>query len=143
MTIIESVRVWLRTYPPLKDGRLGVDCLPEEAQAYSIDSIPGPEVIQSYMDGSALKQFDFVLSSREFWGDEIAQNTDNLRWYEAFSKWVRDQNRRPKNLPKLGAERTAQKVEVTTSGYPFLVSENGKARYQIQCKCTYFEKGAR
>lgn len=143
MTNIEAVREWLRTYPPLSTGRLGVDFLPEDAQAYSVDSVPGPEIVKRYLDGSAVKQFSFVLASTEFYGNQIAQNTDNLVWYESFSEWVRNQNRRPKNLPVLSSERTAQKVEVTTSGYPFLTSQDGRARYQIQLKMTYLERGTR
>ena len=142
-TIIEAIRGWLRSYPPLADGRLGVDCLPEEAKTYSIDAIPGPEIVKQYLDGSTVKQFDFVLASRVFWGDQIIQNTDNLEWYENFSVWVKQQNQKPKHLPELGEYRTAQKIEVTTSGYLFQVSEDGKARYQIQLKLTYYEKGER
>lgn len=143
MTIIEAIRDWLRTYPPLADGRLGVDCLPEEAQTYSIDAIPCPEVIKGYMDGAALKQFDFVLASRVFHGNKIKQNMDNLEWYESFSRWVRAQNQRPKHLPDLGEGRTAQRVTVSTSGYLYQVSEEGRARYQIQLKLIYFEQGGR
>lgn len=64
-------------------------------------------------------------------------------FYEAFSRWVEIQNRRPRHLPELSDGRSAQKVEVTTSGYPFLVDDHGTARYQIQMKLTYFEKGER
>ena len=143
MTIVESVRTWLRTYRPLSSGRLGVDYLPEEAKTYSVDSVPSAEIVKKYVDGSAVKQFLFTLSSREFRADDIRGNTENLAFYEAFSQWVAAQNRRPKNLPKLDGGRTAQKVEVTTSGYPFLVNDHGTARYQIQLKLTYFEKGMR
>lgn len=143
MTNIEAVRAWLRTYPPLADGRIGVDFLPADAQTYSVDSVPGPETVTRYLDGSAIRQFDFVLASRVFYGDQIAQNTDNLDWYEAFSGWVRAQNRRPKHLPQLAEGRTARAVEVTTSGYPFQVSDDGRARYQIQLKLTYYERGNR
>ena len=129
MTIIESVRAWLRTYPPLAEGRLGVDYLPEET-------------VKRYLDGSAQKRFLFVLASREFQGDNIQGNTENLAFYEAFSRWVEAQNRRPKHLPELDNGRTAQRVEVTTSGYPFLVDDHGTARYQIQMRLDYFEKGA-
>ena len=143
MTNMEAVRSWLRTYGPLSKGRIGVDFLPEDKQTYSVDSVPGPEIIKRYMDGSALKQFDFVIASREFYGDSIGQNSDNLRWYEEFSAWVVQQNRRPKNLPLLSEGRQARSVEVTTSGYPFQMSQDGAARYQIQLKMTYYEKGTR
>ena len=142
MTIIESVRAWLCTYPPLAEGRLGVDYLPEEARTYSVDSVPAEETVKRYLDGSAQKRFLFVLASREFQGDNIQGNTENLAFYEAFSRWVEAQNRRPKHLPELDNGRTAQRVEVTTSGYPFLVDDHGTARYQIQMRLDYFEKGA-
>ena len=61
MTNMEAVRSWLRTYEPLSKGRIGVDFLPEDKQTYSVDSVPGPEIVKSYIDGSAIKQFDFVL----------------------------------------------------------------------------------
>lgn len=141
MTVIEAVRIWLRTYPPLASGRLGVDYLPEDAKTYSVDSVPGKEIIRQYLDGSCVKQFDFVLASREFLGDAIKSNTENLAFYEAFARWVRDCNRRPKHLPALGDNRTARSVEVSTSGYPFQVSPDGMARYQIQLKLIYLEEG--
>ena len=58
MTNIEAVRKWLRTYESLSSGRLGVDFLPEKAQTYSVDSVPGPEIVKRYLDGSAVKQVD-------------------------------------------------------------------------------------
>lgn len=143
MTIIESLRAWLRAYPPLASGRLGVDFLPEKAKAYSVDTVPCKEVVKPYLDGSCVKQYLFTLASREFRADDIRENTENLAFYEAFSRWVEDQNRHPRRLPELGGGRTAQRVEVTTSGYPFLVDGHGTARYQIQMKLTYFQKGAR
>ena len=144
MTNIEAVRAWLRTYPPLASGRLGVDFLPPDAQTYSVEVTPCKEVIKRYRDGSAIKQFDFVLASREFYQDDIAQNTDNLSFYEDFAQWVEKQNRRTgKHLPRLAAGRDPQRVEVTSTGYPFLVDEQGTARYQIQMKLTYYQKGDR
>ena len=143
MTIVESVRTWLRTYQPLASGRLGVDYLPEEAKTYSVDTVPTKETVKRYLDGSAVKQYLFTLASREFRADDIQGNTENLAFYEAFSRWVEIQNRRPRHLPELSDGRSARKVEVTTSGYPFLVDDHGTARYQIQMKLTYFEKGER
>lgn len=143
MTIIEAVRAWLRTYPPLSKGRLGVDFLPEKARTYSVDTVPCRELVKRYLDGSCVKQYLFTLASREFRADDIRGNSENLAFYEAFSRWIEAQNRRPRHLPELGEGRTATGVEVTTSGYPFLVDEHGTARYQIQLKLTYFQKGER
>lgn len=142
MTIIEALRGWLRTYEPLSTGRLAVDFLPKEAQTYSVDSVPCKEEVKRYLDGSSLRQFLFTLSSREFKGEDIQQNTDNLAFYEGFSAWVARQDR-ARRLPDLGEGRKARKIEVSTSGYPFQVDEHGTARYQIQLRLEYFEKGAR
>lgn len=142
MTIIEALRGWLRTYPPLSKGRLAVDFLPKEAQTYSVDSVPCKEETKRYLDGSSLRQFLFTLSSREFKGEDIQQNTDNLAFYEGFSAWVARQDR-ARRLPDLGEGRKARKIEVSTSGYPFQVDEHGTARYQIQLRLEYFQKGTR
>lgn len=142
MTMIEAVRGWLRTYEPLSTGRLAVDFLPKQARTYSIDSVPCKEEVKRYLDGSSLRQFLFTLSSRNFKSEDIGQNTDNLAFYEAFAAWVLRQNQE-KNLPALADGRTVRKIEVTTSGYPFQVDENGTARYQIQLRLEYFQKGAR
>lgn len=142
MTVIEAVRTWLRMYEPLSKGRLAVDFLPKQAQTYSVDTVPCKEEVKLYMDGSSLRQFLFVLSSRKFKGEDIGQNTSNLAFYEAFSDWVLLQNQ-TKNFPVLPNGRLARKIEVTTSGYPFQVDEQGTARYQIQLRMEYFQKGIR
>ncbi len=142
MTLIEALRGWLRTYEPLSAGRLAVDFLPKQARTYSVDSVPCKEEVKRYLDGSSLRQFLFTLSSREFKGEDITQNVDNLAFYEGFSSWVLQQNR-ARRLPALGEGRTARKIEVATSGYPFQVDEHGTARYQIQLRLEYFQKGER
>lgn len=142
MTRIEALRGWLRTYEPLSAGRLAVDFLPKQARTYSVDSVPCKEEVKQYLDGSSLRQFLFTLSSREFKGEDITQNVDNLAFYEGFSSWVLQQNR-ARRLPALGEGRTARKIEVATSGYPFQVDEHGTARYQIQLRLEYFQKGER
>lgn len=143
MTIIESIRIWLKTCPVLEGERLNIDFLPVEAQSYSVEVVPGRGTIKQYMDGSALKQFLFVLASREFAESDIAQNADNLQFYEDFAQWVERQNRRPKHLPYLGDGRNAQKITVTTPGYLYLRDDHGTARYQIQMELTYLQRGER
>ena len=142
MTLIEALRGWLRTYEPLSAGRLAVDFLPKQARTYSVDSVPCKEEVKQYLDGSSLRQFLSTLSSREFKGEDITQNVDNLAFYEGFTAWVLQQNR-DRRLPALGEGRTARKIEVATSGYPFQVDEHGTARYQIQLRLEYFQLSPR
>lgn len=138
MSIAEAVQKFIRTYPPLANNRIEVDCLPEEVGSYSIGIIPCKEWLKRYVDGSGIKQFQFVLSSREAFGEEIRQQLDNLGFYEDFSNWL-DQQTAARTLPDLGTGKTPLLVEATTSGYAFIPDTN-TARYQIQCRLTYTQE---
>lgn len=141
MTIIESVRTFLSTCPLLSGGVLNIDFLPEEAASYSVDVVPVAPVIKQYVDGSSVRRFAFVLSTRATYGEYARQQIDNLAFFDQLSDWLYLQNRL-KNFPVLDTGLQAQKLEVTTSGY-ILQANTETARYQIQCCLTYFQKGAR
>ncbi|MFQ7774274.1 MAG: chloramphenicol resistance protein [Anaerotignum faecicola] len=135
--IMEEVRKFLRTYPPLAEGKLHVDFLPEEAQSYSVEAVPAKEIVRSYVDGSTVRQFLFVVASREFFGDKTRQQLDNLSFYGDFSEWLREQTMAGK-LPNLGEGRKVMLMEATTSGYA-MAAEASMARYQIQCRMEFFQ----
>ena len=138
MTVMENVRAWLRQYPELK-GRLDVDFLDEDADTYSIDTIPCEEIIKRYRDGSQVKQFQFAVSSRRYYDQNITQNLGNLEFFEKLTEWV-EKKAHKRELPEMDNNRTAQKIVVTSTAYPFVVSEDGKARYQMQMRLEYFNK---
>lgn len=138
MTVMECVRTWLRQYPGL-NGRLDVDFLDENADAYSIDTIPCEEIIKRYKDGSTIKQFQFAVSSRRYYEQNIKQNLSNLEFFEGLTAWV-EQKAQQRELPQMDNNRTALKIIVTSTAYPFVVSEDGKARYQLQMRLEYFSK---
>lgn len=139
MTIIESIRKYLEGCPLLNGGKLNVDFLPEEATACSVDVVPVKPVVKAYLDGSSKRQFLFVFATRAYYGDHIRQQLDNLCLFEAFEEWL-DQQNRARSFPDLGEGRTVQKMEVTTSGYVF-APDTDTARYQIQCRLSYFQRG--
>lgn len=139
MTVMQCVQKWLKTYSGLS-GRLDVDFLDEEADTYSVDTIPCEEVIKRYKDGGKLKQFQFAVSSRRFYEQNITQNLSNLQFFEDLSYWIEEKAHK-KELPSMDKGRTAQKIVVTSTAYPFVVSEDGKARYQIQMRLEYYQKG--
>ena len=139
MTMIEAIRKYLESCPVLNGGKLNVDFLPQDATTYSVDVVPTTPVVKRYLDGSSARQFLFVFATRAFYGEHIRQQLDNLCLFEEFEEWVDKQNR-AKTFPDLGEGRTAQKLEVTTSGYVF-APETDTARYQIQCRLSYFQKG--
>ena len=138
MTVIESVQKWLKTYNGLK-GRLDVDFLPEDADTYSVDTIPCEEVLKRYKDGGTMKQFQFAVSSRRYYEQNIKNNLSNLQFFEDLTAWV-EKKARARELPAMDKERQPLKIVVTSTAYPFIVSEDGKARYQIQMRLEYFQK---
>ena len=140
MTVIESVQKWLKTYDGLK-GRLDVDFLPEDADTYSVDTIPCEEVLKRYKDGGTMKQFQFAVSSRRFYEQNIKQNISNLQFFEDLTTWVEKQAL-ARQFPTMDKGRQPIKIVVTSTAYPFIVSEDGKARYQIQLRLEYYQKGS-
>lgn len=142
MTIIDGVRAWLKTYEGLADGRLSVDFLPEEAKSYSVDTVPTAEIVKRYLDGSSIRQFLFCVSSREFYSDNITQNVDNQAFYEGLAAWLERKSKR-RQFPDIGAGRAVRSIEISSTAYPFIVDDHGTARYQLQLKLTYFQKGDR
>ena len=142
MTIIDGVRAWLKTYEGLADGRLSVDFLPEEAKSYSVDTVPTTEIVKRYLDGSSIRQYLFCVSSREFYSDDIAQNVDNQAFYEGLSSWLESKSKR-RQVPDIGTGRTVRTIEISSTAYPFIVDDHGTARYQLQLRLTYFQKGDR
>lgn len=138
MTVMQCVQEWLKTYGGLS-GRLDVDFLDEDADTYSVDTIPCEEVIKRYKDGSKLKQFQFAVSSRRFYDQNIKQNLSNLQFFEDLTEWV-ESKATARELPTMDKGRTAQKIVVTSTAYPFVISEDGKARYQIQMRLEYYQK---
>lgn len=138
MTVIESVREWLKEFSGLS-GRLDVDFLGEDADTYSIDTIPSEEVIKRYKDGGCVKQFQFAVSSRRFYDQNIAQNIENLKFFEDLGAWV-EERAKARKLPVMDGGKTAQKIVVTSTAYPFIISEDGKARYQMQMRLEYYKE---
>lgn len=138
MAVMQSVQKWLKTYSGLS-GRLDVDFLDENADAYSVDTIPCEEVIKRYKDGGTVRQFQFAVSSRRYYEQNIKNNLSNLQFFEDLTAWV-ENKARLRQLPTMDKGRIAQKIVVTSTAYPFIISEDGKARYQIQMRLEYYQK---
>lgn len=139
MTVMQCVRTWLKGYSGLS-GRLDVDFLDDGPDTYSVDTIPCEEIVKRYRDGSAVKQFQFAVSSRRFYDQNIKQNLENLEFFEGLTRWI-EGKALAREFPVMDNNRTAQKIVVTSTAYPFVVTEDGKARYQLQMRLEYYQKG--
>lgn len=141
--IIDSVRQFILTCPFLNESsdgeiRINVNYLGENSTVYSIEEIPCDPVIQTYITGDMIKQYQFIFCSRESYSAEEKQNLANSGFYEKFSTWIKEQNNL-KNWPALDNELKSQGIKVISPGYAFQVSTD-RVRYQIELKLEYFEK---
>ena len=136
--IIEKVREYFLKCPLIDVKRqINVDYLGVDAVEYTIDSVPVEPTLNKYVDGGALKQFVFVFGSREYYGADVLQNMDNSGFYQLFYEWLDKQNNIG-NLPLLEGGKIAKEIKAITQGYMFDSGEES-ARYQIQCRLTYYE----
>jgi hypothetical protein len=146
VSIIESLRNYISTYPNLKTFddilKVFVDYSNNEnATTYSIEEgITSNPIIKRYTVGSTVRQYLFTFSSIEFYGSDVQQNIDNCGFYEDFADWL-ENNTKNKILPILTGNRQAISVEVLTNGYLFGSSEDmTTARYQVQLRLKYFQE---
>lgn len=118
---------------------IGVDYLGADPTSYSIESVPVEPIVKQYVDGSTLRQLDFVFASREAYGEEVRQNIENLGFYEAFAAWLEECSIKG-FFPDLGENREVRSIKALTNGYPFNTSVHD-AKYQVQCRIGYYQKG--
>lgn len=145
MSVIGDVRTFIAGCPFLNEfsqgiGKLiNVNYLDEGKKSYMVEpSVNDRPIKKRYMDGSTVRQLNFIFASREYFGRELAENLDIDEFYEKFSEWLEECSME-KKLPILGEGKEARKIEATTHGYVFDASET-LAQYQIQCKLTYFQE---
>lgn len=112
-----------------------VDFIGDEAITYTIEPIPVEPVIRPYTDGSSLRQYVFQFGSREYYDNGVAQNIENLDFYERFKNEIETKN---KNgiLPDVEG---IQSIECLTDGTIQDV-QNGTAKYIIQMRITYIKE---
>lgn len=141
MTIIESVREYINTYSELAQfAKLNVDYLANKPTEYTIDPVPSEIVIEEDILGNSTRQFLFVFASREAFGPSALDNMANSGFYEDFNEWISEQNKNGV-LPQLETGKTPTKIECLGLGYLF-ENDSDTARYQIQCRLIYDQKGS-
>lgn len=142
--LMEGIREFVKTCPCLQTyldalrRDVNVEYLTDKEKNYSIESEPIAPVVKRYMDGSAIKQFAFIFSSRESYGREVIENLSNCGFYEEFADWIEECNIK-RVFPSIGEKREVTKMRATTTPYVFDTSES-TAKYQIQIVLQYHQR---
>ena len=132
--MIEKIRYYFKTKVTLAEefDNILVDFLGEDATSYSIEPIPVEPKIRPYRDGGSLNQYVFQFGSREFYDNSVAQNINNLGFYERFQEEIETNNKNGV-LPDI---KGIQSIECLNNGTIQDV-QNGTAKYVIQMRITY------
>lgn len=139
--IIKALRDYISQCSYLYEFNKGIniDYLDNNSTMYSIEEVPCEPIIKRYINGDTKRQYDFIFASRESYGADVFQNIENSGFYENFSRWIEEESSKG-NLPSLEGNRESLEIKVSTTGYAFQTDDNS-ARYQIQLKLIYFQKG--
>ena len=141
--IIDSIRNYMRNLECLdtfnNDIRVNINYLEENPDTYSIEEVPINPIIKKYINGDSIRQYAFIFTSREPYGVDILTNIDNSGFYEKLADEI-ERNNENEIFPLLDDGLEPLKIEVTSTGYAFAVTED-TAQFQIQLKLKYFKKG--
>jgi hypothetical protein len=135
--MIEEIRNYFKNHIQLATEfqNILVDFIGDEAITYTIEPIPVEPIIRNYTDGSSLRQYVFQFGSREYYDNGVAQNIENLDFYEKFKDEIETNNKNGV-LPDIDG---IQSIECLTDGTIQDV-QSGTAKYIIQMRITYLKE---
>lgn len=137
-SIIEGLSNYFLSCPLLKDGVFRVNALGSEPVEYAIESAITSPIIQTYVDGSSIRQYQFNFNSREAYSMDRILAIQSESFYEEFCNWMEEQNSSG-NLPEMPEGCEAQSLTVLAPGY-MLDATMENAFYQVQLQLQYFKE---
>lgn len=121
---------------------LGFNFSPESPDNIAFVTNYSDKVRKKYIYG-AEKEYGFtIIITKAYSTDTDDLNLEAMNFAQAFMDWLDEQNRL-KNYPEFPESCQIRKME-NLQNMPNLAGINpqGLARYMIQCRLIYFEKGA-
>lgn len=112
--------------------RINVDFLGENPTEFAIVPIPVDPILEKYVDGSSLRQYQFQLISCNDYGADVLQNMSNSKFYEDLYDLI-ELNNSKGILPDING---IESIECLNNG-AILDATTNTARYSIQMKITY------
>lgn len=137
-SIIEGISDYFLKCPLLKDGVFRVDAMGDHGIEYAIETSVFTPILETYINGDTLRQYQFDFGSREYYSMDRIQNIQNSAFYENFSNWIEEQNKRM-NFPELPEDCHPEALEILSPGYLFDGSMRN-ARYKIQLRLLYVKE---
>jgi hypothetical protein len=143
MSIINAIKNYLKTFSGLPENApIWVNFLgpsPSNTE-YAVVPLAGAKVVESYIDGSSLREFPFAFQSMESTADDL-ERLETAGFYEAFADWLEQQTNNGV-FPSLGTGKKAVSIKAVGWAYLYEQGNSDTGIYQIQCKLTYEQIGA-
>lgn len=136
-SILEYIRKFILKCPMLEGEMVNVDYIGTN-MSYSIDALPCDPILTSYTDGGKKKQFQFALTSKEEYDEDIRVNIENSGFFEAFEEWLEEQSMIGE-LPDMEGKKNPVRFETLNKGYLYDV-EGVYAKYRIECRLIYTQE---
>lgn len=117
-----------------ENSRINVDFLGEEPTEFALEPIPVNPILEKYVNGTSLRQFQFELLSCNDYGADVIQNMSNSSYYENLYNLI-EHNNKERILPDI---KGIESIECLNSG-GILDAGTNTARYSIQMRITYYK----
>lgn len=117
-------------------SRINVDFLGEKAEEFAIIPMPVNPILEQYVNGSSLRQFQFQLISCNHYGADVMQNMANSTFYEKLYDLIESNNKK-RIYPQIDG---IESIECLNNG-AIVDATTNTARYSIQMRITYYKEG--
>lgn len=139
-SIIQGVTDYFINCPLLKDGVFHVDSLGTDPVEYTIETETYDPILQTYINGASIRQFQFSFGSREYYSMDRIQMIENSSFYERLADWVEEQSRQ-RIFPQMPEGMQPEEMVVLSPGYIFDNSMKN-VRYQIPLRLVYYKEAS-
>ena len=78
--MLEAVRLWLKSSPILKNDRIGIDYLSNEADSWAVAMSPTQPVVKKYINGAYIGQYDSRLNYDYYSYEELIVPAGSIRF---------------------------------------------------------------
>ena len=111
---------------------MNIDFLSNEVNSYSIDKIPTNTEVEKWLNGIEIHKEVYLIRSRFFYGEDEANNLENIGFYETLERKINEKNDRG-TLPSIEG---IEEIRCLNCGSINNVSSN-TAEFNMQIQITY------
>ena len=111
---------------------MNIDFLSNEVNSYSIDKIPTSTEVEKWLNGTEIHKEVYLIRSRFFYGEDEANNLENIGFYETLEEKIKQKN----DSGTLPSIEGIEEIRCLNCGSINNVSSN-TAEFNMQIQITY------